>query len=124
MRHLSELMAVEQLWPRVPHQVCQFHVLRDASKRAYAADRTVKTAMRKHLRSKIKTVRKQLQSLMCDAKPAEAEQMAVLDGYATALLSARGRDGMAPFDFAAVQTAQDLDAVEASLQGLAKKGDL
>jgi hypothetical protein len=26
-----ELMAVEQLWPEVPHQVCQFHVLRDAA---------------------------------------------------------------------------------------------
>ena len=30
----SELMAVEQLWPKVPHQVCQFHALRDASKPA------------------------------------------------------------------------------------------
>jgi hypothetical protein len=30
----SELLAVEQLWPEVPHQVCQFHVLRDASKSA------------------------------------------------------------------------------------------
>jgi hypothetical protein len=30
----SELLAVEDLWPDVPHQVCQFHVLRDASKTA------------------------------------------------------------------------------------------
>jgi hypothetical protein len=30
----SELLALEQLWPEVPHQVCQFHVLRDASKSA------------------------------------------------------------------------------------------
>src|SRR5258707_9578874 len=30
----SELLAVEELWPEVPHQVCQFHVLRDASKTA------------------------------------------------------------------------------------------
>ena len=28
----SELLAVEALWPDVPHQVCPFHVLRDASK--------------------------------------------------------------------------------------------
>src|SRR5437667_9788276 len=26
----SELKAVEELWPQVPHQVCQFHALRDA----------------------------------------------------------------------------------------------
>src|SRR6266705_7176721 len=45
----SELLAVEQLWPNVPHQVCQFHALRDAIKPAYEADRKVKTAMRKQL---------------------------------------------------------------------------
>jgi hypothetical protein len=35
----SELQAVEQLWPEVPHQVCQFHVLREASRPAYEQDR-------------------------------------------------------------------------------------
>ncbi len=45
----SELLAVEQLWPNVPHQVCQFHALREAIKPAYEADRKVKTAMRKQL---------------------------------------------------------------------------
>jgi hypothetical protein len=59
MRHLSELMAVEQLWPQVPHQVCQFHALRDAAQPAYAADKKVKTAMRKHLQPKVRTLRKQ-----------------------------------------------------------------
>jgi Phosphotransferase enzyme family len=32
-----ELQAVEQLWPDVPHQVCQFHALREASCPAFAA---------------------------------------------------------------------------------------
>ena len=45
----SELLAVQELWPEVPHQVCQFHVLRDASKAAFEADKQVKTAMRKRL---------------------------------------------------------------------------
>jgi len=45
----SELLAVEQLWPSVPHQVCQFHARRDAIQPAYEADRAVKTAMRKQL---------------------------------------------------------------------------
>lgn len=31
----SILQALEQLWPDVPHQVCQFHVLRDASRPMY-----------------------------------------------------------------------------------------
>ena len=98
--------------------------LGDASKQAYEQDRKVKTAMRKQLRPKVKTVRKQLQGLMHDAEPAEAEQLSVLDGYAAGILSALNRDGTAPLDFAAVQTAKDLDAVEASLQRLAKKGGL
>src|SRR5260221_9008435 len=34
----SELLALEQLWPEVPHQVCQFHALRDASQLAFEAD--------------------------------------------------------------------------------------
>src|SRR5260221_4711319 len=45
----SELLALEQLWPDVPHQVCQFHALRDASKLAFEADKAVKTVMRKRL---------------------------------------------------------------------------
>jgi hypothetical protein len=45
----SELHAVEQLWPQAPHQVCQFHALRDASQPAFEADKKVRTAMRKHM---------------------------------------------------------------------------
>jgi len=120
----SEVMAVEQLWPKVPHQVCQFHALRDASKPAFEADRQVKTAMRKQLQPKVKAVRKQLARQMIQASPAEAEQGVVLDDYAGAMLSALNRDGTAPFDFATVQAAEELDDVEASLQRLAKKGAL
>src|SRR5207245_7135711 len=54
----SELLAVEQLWPEVPHQVCQFHALRDASKSAFEADKQVKTAIRKQLQPKVRAVRK------------------------------------------------------------------
>jgi hypothetical protein len=52
----SELLAVEELWPDVPHQVCQFHVLRDASKTAFEVDKALKTAMRKRLQPKVRAV--------------------------------------------------------------------
>src|SRR5437763_9663410 len=78
----SELKAVEELWPQVPHQVCQFHALRDASQSAYAADKKSKTAMRKQLQPKIRAVRQQLKKQIPEAKPEEAEQLAVLDDYA------------------------------------------
>jgi len=118
----SEVLAVEQLWPDVPHQVCQFHVLRDASKPAFEADRSVKTALRKSMQPKLRAVRQQLKRDIPTAKPAEAEQLAVLDDYATGMLAALNRDGTTPFDFAAVQTGDDLDEIEASLQRLEKKG--
>jgi hypothetical protein len=118
----SELLAVEQLWPTVPHQVCQFHALRDASKPAFEADRKVKTAMRKTLQPKVRAVRKQLKRDLPQISQAEAEQLAVLDDYATGLLTALNRDGTAPFDFAAVQAGEDLDALAASLERLEKKG--
>src|SRR2546427_7652775 len=41
---VCELKAVQELWPEVPHQVCQSHVLRDASQGAYAAEKNIKTA--------------------------------------------------------------------------------
>ncbi len=119
----SELMAVEQLWPEVPHQVCQFHALRDASKPAFEADRKVKTAMRKQLQRKVKVVHQQLSRDIPKAAAAEAEQMSVLADYATGVLCALNRDGTAPFDFAAVQASEDLDEVAQSLERLAKKGE-
>ena len=115
-------MAVEQLWPEVPHQVCQFHALRDASKPAFEADRKVKTAMRKTLQPKVRAVRKQLKRDISQRSPAEAEQLRVLDDYAAGILTALNHDGSAPFDFAAVQAGEDLDEVAASLERLSQKG--
>ena len=120
----SELKAVEELWPEVPHQVCQFHALRDAAQPAFEADKKVKTAMRKALQPKVRALRKQLKRDILQASADEAKQLAVLDEYATGVLCALNRDGIAPLDFAAVHTAEDLDEVEASLQRLAKKGGL
>ncbi len=70
----SELRAVEQLWPDVPHQVCQFHILREASRPAFEADRKVKTALRKRVGEKVRVVRKQLKGELLAAEEAEAEQ--------------------------------------------------
>ena len=118
----SELKAVEELWPQVPHQVCQFHALRDASQGAFEADKAVKTAMRKQLQPKLRAVRKQLKKQIPQAQPEEAEQLAVLDDYAAGLVSALNTDGLQPFTYAAVEAAQALDEVEASLERLGKKG--
>jgi hypothetical protein len=120
----SELKAVEELWPEVPHQVCQFHALRDAVKPAFEADKKVKTAMRKQLQPKVRALRKQLKKDISQGSASEANQLAVLDDYATGVLCALNRDGLAPFDFATEHISEDLDEVEASLKLLPKKGGL
>src|SRR5438876_2042645 len=118
----SELLAVEELWPDVPHQVCQFHVLRDASQGAFEADKAVKTAMRKQLQPKVRAVRKQIKQHLPTASPDEAKQLAVLDEYATGIVTALNTDGLQPFKYATVEATQMLNEIEASLRQLAKKG--
>src|SRR5258708_4181298 len=120
----SELLAVEELWPKVPHQVCQFHALRDAAKSAFEADKQLKTAMRKKLQPKVREVRKQLKKQIPTASSKEAEQLAVLDDYAAGILTGLNTDGLEPFKYATVEAADLFDEVEASLQQLSKKGGL
>src|SRR5437763_6535056 len=109
----SELQAVEQLWPTVPHQVCQFHALREASRPGFNVDRKIKTAMRKQLQPKVREVRKQLKEQLPQAAPAEAAQLAVLDDYALGMLTALNFDGTLPFKYPAVAAADALNEVEA-----------
>src|SRR6266581_8704895 len=118
----SELLALQDLWPGVPHQVCQFHALRDASKQAFEADKHVKTALRKRLYPKVREVRKQIKKHRSTASPPEAAQLAVLDDYATGIMTALTTDGLQPFTYATVEATAMLDEIEASLQQLAKKG--
>ncbi len=120
----SELLALQELWPDVPHQVCQFHALRDASKTAFEADKAVKTAMRKRLQPKVREVRKQIKKHLTTASPQEAQQLTVLDDYATGIVTALNTDGLQPFKYATVEASQIFDEIEASLQHLLKKGGL
>lgn len=120
--HESERLAVEQLWPNAPPQVCPFHALRDASQPAFEADRNVKTARRKTLQSQVRAVRKQRKRDIPKGSSAEAEQLSGLDDYARGLLAGLNRDGLAPFDFAAVPVGEDLDERATSLERLEKKG--
>src|SRR5256714_12863606 len=82
----SELQAVEQLWPDVPHQVCQFHALREASRPGFNVDRKIKTAMRKQLQPKVREGGKQIKEQISQASPAEAAQLSVLDDSALGVL--------------------------------------
>src|SRR5260370_36704001 len=85
------------------------------------ADKAVKTAMRKRLQPKVRALRKQIKKLLATATPEEARQLAVLDEYASGVLTALNSDGLQPFKYATLEASQMLDEIEASLEQLDKK---
>jgi hypothetical protein len=122
----SEMKALQELWPNVPHQVCQFHVLREASKPAYEEDRKINTEMRKSMQPKINSVRKQIKRhIQKGQKTAEEiEQLDVLGDYALGIQTALNMDGVLPFKYAGLAAKEVLDDIETSLHGLEEKGGL
>lgn len=124
----SLLQAIEALWPGIPHQVCQFHYLREASRPSYEVDRNVRKQLRKGMQQDVRHVRKQiarkLPSLATDM-PADvqtARQLAVLDDYALAVQTALNLEALQPFDYAALAANEALSEIAASLERLEKGG--
>src|SRR5258708_37266994 len=78
------MKAFQELWPDVSHQVCQFHVLREASRPAYEEDRKIQTAMRKSMQTKVNSIRKQIKSHIKKEQKTEAEieHLDILGDYA------------------------------------------
>src|SRR5712692_6764259 len=70
----TELQAVAELWPDVPHQICQFHALREAGRLIYNADHRVKTDMRIRMQQKTHEYRQNLHKRLGDAEEKKEEQ--------------------------------------------------
>src|SRR5947199_2045364 len=80
--------AVAFVFPKVPHQLCQFHYLKDATEPLYEADRHAKTELKKHVRGV-----RPLERALEERSDREAEAMR---GYCLAVRSALTADGRAP----------------------------
>ena len=117
----SEMKALLELWPDVPHQTCQFHALREAGKLALAEDRKVKKEIRQNLQPKTRDLRKQIKDQMEQASEAESAQLAVLDKYALGIQAVLNQDDVAPFDYAGIDAYEALDDIAASLDRIKKK---
>lgn len=121
----SLCQAIADLWPKVPHQLCQFHYLREASRPIYDLDRGLRKQIRKALQQPVRVTRAQLErqaSAVKESAPAEAEQLAVLSDYALAVQTALNLDGQQPFKYASLAVDDALSDVAASLVALEKKG--
>ena len=82
--------AVAAALPGVPHQLCQFHYLREAARPVYEADRHAKVALKKKVRG-IRPIEREVEG----RDDAEAE---AIRGYCAAVRSALTDDGRPPLE--------------------------
>jgi hypothetical protein len=108
-----------------PHQLCQFHYLREASRPIYELDRGLRKQIRKAIQQPVRATRDQLErqaAALSETAPPEAQQLAVLSDYALAIQTALNLDGQQPFKYAGLAVDDALTDVAASLETLEKRG--
>jgi hypothetical protein len=124
----SLLQAIASLWPAIPHQVCQFHYLREASRPMYDLDRGLRTQVRKAREQPVRAVRNQIahQVSKLDGEAEGSAQrcahLQVLDDYALAMVTALNLDGQQPFRYASLAVDDALSEIASSLERLSKGG--
>src|ERR671927_168406 len=106
--------AVERALPGVPHQLCQFHFLREAAHPVFEADRHAKVA----LKAEVRGVRPIERALEGREDPAAA----VARGYCAAVRSAITDDGRTPLAASGLELKARLEAVADSLDRVGEKG--
>jgi len=106
--------AVQTALPDVPHQLCQFHYLREAAKPVFEADRHAKKLLKKEVRG-VRPIERALEGR--DDAAATAVR-----GYCLAVRSALTDDGRPPLCAAGLRLHDRLTAIRASLARVAEKG--
>ena len=105
--------AVAEALPGVPHQLCQFHYLREAARPIYEADRHAKVLLKKKVRG-IRPIERRLEGR--DDPEAEASR-----GYCVAVRSALTDDGRPPLEAPGLKLQGRLSAIARSLDRVARK---
>ena len=100
--------------PGVPHQLCQFHFLREAAHPIVEADRHAKKELKKQVRG-IRRIERTVE----ERDDAEA---VLVQGYCAAVRSAITDDGRAPLSAAGLKLKQRLGTVAGSLDRVQQKG--
>lgn len=106
--------AVERAMPGVPHQLCQFHFLRDAALPVFETDRHAKVELKKQIRG-VRPIERAVEG----RADTEAE---LVRGYCAAVRSAITDDGRAPLAASGLKLKGRLEKVAASLDRAAKGG--
>jgi hypothetical protein len=105
--------AVKRALDGVPHQLCQFHYLREAAKPVYEADRHAKVQLKKKVRG-IRPIERKVEG----RDDAEAGD---IRGYCAAVRSALTDDGRPPLEASGLKLVNRLEQVAASRDRVAAK---
>ncbi len=124
----TELQAVAEIWLGVPHQICQFHAIREAGRLIYNADHRVKTDMRMRMQERTHAYRHNLHKRLREAEEnreeneQELKQLEILEEYAAMVEGALNLDSLAPFQYGGLAMQEALTKIETSLEKLEKGG--
>jgi len=100
--------AVAAVFPGVPHQLCQFHYLREAARPIYEADRHAKKELKKHVRG-VRPIERALEA----RSDTQAE---AIRGYCLAVRSALTDDGRPPLAASGRKLHGRLQAIARSIE--------
>jgi Transposase, Mutator family len=106
--------AVAEAMPGVPHQLCQFHFLREAAHPVFEADRHAKVELKKQVRG-VRPIERALEGR-------EDPAAEVARGYCAAVRSAITDDGRIPLAASGLKLKARLEAVADSLERIGEKG--
>src|SRR5450759_3708732 len=107
--------AVAFVFPKVPHQLCQFHYLKDATKPLYEADRHAKTQLKKQLRG-VRPIERALE----EQKTPENE---AIRGYCLAVRASLTDDGRSPLHPSGLKLHDRVTQVSDSIGRVQEKKD-
>jgi hypothetical protein len=105
--------AIAEVFPNVPHQLCQFHYLREAARPIYEADRHAKKQLKKKARG-VRAIERAVEGR--GDSPAE-----VVRGYCSAVRSALTDDGRPPLEASGLKLHTRLSAIVGSLSRIEKR---
>jgi Transposase len=105
--------AVAKQLPGIPHQLCQFHYVREAAKPIFEADRHAKTELKKLVRG-VRPIERSLDGQ-------EDEQAEAMQGYCLAVRSALTDDGRPPLGASGLKLHDRLTQISDSLTRALKK---
>ena len=108
--------AVAQVFPGIPHQLCQFHYLRAAAQPLYEADRHAKVQLKKALRS--------FRVLERSVEARQDPTAQILIRYCLAVRSALTQEARAPLEPGGVRLHSQMTQIQTSLERViaTKKG--